>query len=161
MVYVYAPNSPQSSSVQIPSKSWKKSSSFEPHCSIWILQVLKRTINEKPVGKRLMQSLEWGVTLIAEWRNGGMAEWRNLPPNTKTRNGGIYPQTLERRMAESPRVTLKRGMNMINNISMHFCMSFLPFSLGLFHYVVPVPLWFFVMILVSFVPVPRFSVRHP
>ena len=76
---------------------------------------------------------------------------------------------------------------MINNISMHFCMSFLPFSLGLFHYVVPVPLWFFVMILAnqysapaerllcssllaywffvmilaSFVPVPRFSVRHP
>ena len=50
---------------------------------------------------------------------------------------------------------------MINNISMHFCMSFLPFSLRVFHYVVPVPLWFFVMILASFVPVPRFSVRHP
>ena len=50
---------------------------------------------------------------------------------------------------------------MINNISMHFCMSFLPFSSGIFHYVVPVPLWFFVMILASFVPVPRFSVRHP
>ena len=70
-------------------------------------------------------------------------------------------ETLKRGTAESPRVTLKRGMNMINNISMHFCMSFLPFSLGLFHYVVPVPLWFFVMILASFVPVPRFSVRHP
>ena len=50
---------------------------------------------------------------------------------------------------------------MINNISMHFFMSFLPFSSGLFQYVVPVPLWFFVMILASFVPVPRFSVRHP
>ena len=36
-----------------------------------------------------------GVTL-----KRGMAEWRNLPPNTKSRNGGIYPQTLKRGMAE-------------------------------------------------------------
>ena len=53
-----------------------------------------------------------------------MAEWRNLPPNTKTRN-----------QYSAPAEWLLRSSLVAD--------------------------WFFVMILASFVPVPRFSVRHP
>ena len=37
-------------------------------------------------------------------------EWQNIPPNTKTRNGGIYPQTLKQGMAKYNPQTLKHGM---------------------------------------------------
>ena len=34
-------------------------------------------------------------------RNGGMAEWRKMTPNPKTRNGGKWPQILKHGTAEN------------------------------------------------------------
>ena len=53
---------------------------------------------EKPVKRNGKVDSSVTVCLVCDpkTRNGGTAGWRNLPPNTKTSNGGIYPQTLKR-----------------------------------------------------------------